>query len=297
MKEMSATQYDLSFDATESVRTVVGNLRCMNMMTYDDMSSEEVDEAQDAFCELLAGVGQNVSMLVFECDSVITPGAILATEPLDITHPYADHKRAEDLCAHGYLDGKVGGEIAVSIWFDGNSEHFGDNDRSVELYTVLRPFRVAFVTYGGYEPRGWGYSRATTCVVSSVIDIPAGDYLVGASGPAYSKHSIDVVSYLGPAGEADRESLFYALVEDEDWPDSHAYAGCDSCGARWDAESGSWHFEPSDAGYDGVPADLEAFDYDDMAFDADGKPQCPHCSSDDDSGTPTGAGRLYFQAS
>jgi hypothetical protein len=54
---------------------------------------------------------------------------------------------------------------------------------------------------------------------------------------------------------------------------SHCGAGCDTCGGRWLAESGSWHFAPDDGADDG-------WDFDDADdFDERNTIACPSCGT------------------
>ncbi len=294
MFDVTAQKYSLTIDADETLRATVGN------WGVDAPDGEPVD-ADDLFA--LLGIGTRVSVYVFSPDTPVTAEAIMLLAGSngdgygwDISSHW-DHESWARLAEAGYAERET-----RSAWFDGNSETYASEHRSVELYRVLSAFRAVTVEYNGYRiaDGAYGIRRATTCRIVDSVLIPAGDYARAKSGDYIMG---DVCSaYLGTDALGDHitntaETLFYALVEETGFDASRAYAECDSCGARWEAEGG-WHFLPSDAGFSDVPADLKPFDYDDTTGHDGNTIDCPHCSPEsDDANEPTGPGRVGFSVS
>jgi hypothetical protein len=195
------------------------------------------------------------------------------------------------------------GAKVESVWFDGNSEHYGSNDRSVDLVTVREGFRmweVEILGWGSPSSR-FGVGPATDVRVRDSYLVRPGTYLCGEEFSRYGGTGApDVVAYVGPAemhldryGYSDtREHLFYALAESEGWCADRAFAGCDTCGGRWAAEGGSWRFR-HDVDLAEGPV-VEDFDYDDTSGHDGSSVACPSGTAVEDDACIPCSGRVFF---
>jgi hypothetical protein len=152
----------------------------------------------------------------------------------------------------------------------------------VTLVHVVRPFALVGVRYW-LTPEanrqvvltGHAYADRWT-VTGRTYQVPPGWYLVGETGDFTSS----LVGVAGMAREDDADPYSVAdgltcwLHEVEGFGASRCTAECQSCRARWMAESGSWHFEADDC-------DADGWDFDD-ATDVDEEHNtvaCPSCGT------------------
>lgn len=145
-----------------------------------------------------------------------------------------------------------------------SSSAYLDDDRIVLAVTVHHAFKLVPVTYRWNEgSRTGAYSACLWTVGETITIVPAGVYVIGQSGNAYHR-STDIIRYVGE--NADTESLFYQIMEDEEFGASQAIARCSVNEEHvWTAESGSWRFSPADY-FDAANAPFPGFAFDDAEF-------------------------------
>ncbi|ONH25187.1 hypothetical protein [Pseudofrankia asymbiotica] len=129
-----------------------------------------------------------------------------------------------------------------------SSASYLDEGRSLTAIRVLRPFHTVGVVYRWRRallgpPDSWD-------IVTRPGVIWPGVYVRGAVGD-YRLRDVGLV-YAGPP-ELDTDALIYAIRDESDVFTCHAV--CDSCGADWYADDGSWIFRANRAHAD--------FDYND----------------------------------
>jgi hypothetical protein len=172
----------------------------------------------------------------------------------------------------------AGGLLRVRpVWAEESSAAYLSQGRRLSLVQVRRPFVV--FDAGDHADDAAAGGRG---VDGGSGVVAAGWYLLGEVG--------DVVPDLVGAGRLDLdeagaggvdagvlvEGLVDRLVETDGFGASLCVAGCGACGARWLAESGSWHFIPA-AGSGVVVA---GWDFDDAeGFGGDGTIGCPACAA------------------
>jgi len=274
---VSVSAYSLSVDAAETMRTV--------------LDSENRTRGQRLVTALEFASRDSAATAVYP----VPPFAHLDLDSLDPARCVLPDVAAElpcwvvrQLAAAGYLTTR-------SVWRDTSGETYADDGRTLTLVQVVRPFALVRVQYGHTNPYStgpadrWEVTERTPLVGRGwYLLAETGDYrseLVGAAGLDVFDSDTD----LHP--DAAAELLTIHIAEIEGFGASTCQAGCDRCGARWSADSGSWHFHPDSELFrpDGTePADavpVQTFHFDDADDFADDTIRCPHC----------GTGRVGFQ--
>ncbi|GAA1748640.1 hypothetical protein [Streptomonospora arabica] len=158
------------------------------------------------------------------------------------------------------------------VFSEGVGTSYLNEGRVLTAVRVLRPFAVVTVAYRWTGAR-LGYADRWTITDRTPV-VGTGTYLVGMVGDF-------AMTYVGATGldatgdepGMSDDLLFMWLVEQEGFLASTCLAGCDACGGRWEADGGSWHFQPEYA------SDADAFDFDDTE-DHDGDTvACPCCAT------------------
>jgi hypothetical protein len=166
-----------------------------------------------------------------------------------------------------------------TVLHETSSNSYLSDGRIITAVEVLRPFALVAVQYRFSREAnrrvvtdGHAYADRWQFGDRSYI-VPAGWYMVAETG--------DYVTRLdGVIGmDAMSDDTVCWLDSLEGFSASHCAAGCQDCGARWMAWSGSWHFDPDDCVADAWDFD-DADDFDDTA----GTVACPSC----------GTGRVAF---
>ncbi len=160
---------------------------------------------------------------------------------------------------------KAGLVTTRTVLHESTSENYLSDNRIVTAVRVLRPFALVSVAYRWSSRSLLGYADRWEITDRSYI-VPAGCYLVGEVGELV----YDLAGVAGMAGDSD--DTFYWLYDLEGFSASHCLAGCDSCGARWSAECGSWRFE-ADA------CDARSWSFDDAEGFEGNTIACPRCAS------------------
>jgi len=269
MLHVTAEQYRLSVDADDALTDIMGD--------YDTEKGEVFQELWYAMDD------HRTALFVVPLDhdeetklEWFTPNRDAPEFVAEVGRHYR-HETVKELHAAGYLDRP---EADTLVYERSEGSYFYD-DFCLELYTVTRGFRGIVVHYI-YPNLGLG--GPSRWEVTDEFEIPAGHYVVAQTGQmSFYLHS---VGYADPE-DFDREGAAYAAYDGEDRSASRMDAGCSESDAHlWEAESGSWRFEPSND-Y-GDESECSAFDYDDAeGFDSDDRIACPE---------PGCSGRVGFQA-
>ena len=235
-------------------------------------------------------------------DSADTDGGAPLTEALELAASGSDvfvvapsvELRPADFLPGGVADGwavvsatavdgvlsalERSGYVAVSgVWSETASGAYLSTGRVLVAVRVLRAFTLAALSYGWSDRYGQG--PADRCEIAQrSCPVGSGWYVVGMVGDCtctlVGAARVDVDDSADPGETAER--LTYWAAEIEGFGASHCSAGCDSCGGRWFAESGSWHFTAEHAA-DGT---ADGWDFDDVEdFDEQGTAACPACRS------------------
>ncbi|UJW32619.1 hypothetical protein L3Q67_02175 [Saccharothrix sp. AJ9571] len=159
---------------------------------------------------------------------------------------------------------------ARTVLHETSSEGYLSDGRAVTAVHVVRPFALVAVHYRFSREAdsrairyGHAYADQWNITDRSYI-VPTGWYLVGEVGDYRAELS-------GVAGmNADPDGFVFEL---EGFGASTCSAECGSCGARWSAESGSWHFRAEEC-------DADGWNFDDADVDeTTGTVSCPACSA------------------
>lgn len=158
-----------------------------------------------------------------------------------------------NLCEGGY----IAEPEPRNVVSEDSGQGYLSDDVHISAVTVVRPFTLVMVEYSEYDLyRNGGYARKWSV---DTVEIPAGLYVIAERGQlSMSLHSIGY----DDRTDIDLESLGLEILEDEDFTTCHMSAGCSANdGHRWEAECGSWNFDPSQDGE--AREDLLEFAYDD----------------------------------
>jgi hypothetical protein len=177
------------------------------------------------------------------------------------------------LAAAGYLS-------VHGVWSETASQAYLSTGRELVAVRVLRPFVLLAVAYSWSDRYRPGV--ADRCEITDRSrPVEPGWYVVGTVGDfgvsrLVGAARVDVGDDADPGEAAER--LTYWAVEVEGFGASRCSAGCESCGGRWYAECGSWHFTAEDGTT--TASAVEGWDFDDAAdFDELGTVACPACQS------------------
>jgi hypothetical protein len=253
MMNVTVDQYKISADAADTVRSVLGNIG-------DTARGRRLSDAMRDMRQ------SQVTAYIVPAWETIRPEDYLPENPrFDSADPYGSE--VQSLVEAGFAE-------SFDILHEDSSSTYLDEGRVMTGVRVLRDFVIQHVNYtwsadANFRLARYGHSYADGWSLGyrSAI-VKAGVYVIGETGD----FRMDLVgaSFLGE--DCDPESLFYTIMEDEDFGASRASAGCSADeGHRWDAESGSWHFSGEYA--DGSAPDFDFDDADD--FDADETFACP----------------------
>lgn len=258
--ETSVSKYSLAVDASESLSVMVeaaGN--SWGRRLYDALT-----------LAMGAGVTFVVNPYVNMSREDFAPSWAGFPETPAVGGPRVDRVLA-NLEDAGYVSSRT-------VLHETPSNAYLSDERVVTAVQVLRPFALVSVAYGwspGADRRilrdGSALADRWDVIERSYI-VPAGWYLVGETG----EFVFDLACVAGVEGDADD---FGWLFELEGFGVSSCMAGCESCGSRWLAESGSWHFRAEDC----VSVDWD-FDHADDVDEQTNTVACPQC----------GAGRVGF---
>ncbi|WP_163511213.1 hypothetical protein [Fodinicola acaciae] len=158
-------------------------------------------------------------------------------------------------------------------WYETSNDTYLSDGRALTIVRVPQtviPVEVRYTMPDYIKPSGWTYASSWR-ITEQLDPVPAGWYLIGEEGD-YRMRTVGVSCLGNVNGISDDFGCHAAEVEG--FLASHCMAECDTCGMRWAAESGSWHFVP-DWGYDAAPWDFDDAD----GFDVDDCITCPHCST------------------
>lgn len=145
-----------------------------------------------------------------------------------------------------------------ALWSETSGQAYLSNGRTVTAVRVLRPFALVGVRYS-FSPTVYrdvarhGYAYADRWEITDrTYIVPAGWYVMGEVGDYVL--SLVGVTGIAPSNGAHpddvAEHLAYWVSDIDGFGAAHCGAGCDACGGRWLAESGSWHFAPDDDAHD-----------------------------------------------
>ncbi|MCE7007085.1 hypothetical protein LWC34_30285 [Kibdelosporangium philippinense] len=182
-----------------------------------------------------------------------------------------DMPDVEDRSVAGVLDKlQAAGYVTTRTMLrETSSQSYLSDGRTVTAVQVLRPFALVGVEYQWSREAdsrairyGHAYADRWEITDRSYI-VPAGWYLVGEIGD----YTAELVGVAGMDGDTDGW-----VFELEGFDASQCAAGCQSCGARWMAYGGSWHFDADDC-------DADAWDFDDAddIDDTSNTVACPAC--------------------
>jgi hypothetical protein len=258
--DVSVAQYELWVDGAETVRAV---LESADIDAGGPLAEalELATSGSDVFAVAPSDRVQAADFLPGAADG---GGVIVSADTVDGV--------LSSLAKAGYLSG-----VHV-VWSETASQAYLSTGRELLAVRVLRPFALVAVTYS------WsGASRVGPAERCEVTDrsrpVEPGWYVVGTVGDFGASRlvgvaGVDVGGCTDPQEAAER--LTYWAVEVEGFGASRCLAGCESCGGRWYAECGSWHFTAEDD----AASTVDGWDFDDAAdFDERGTVACPACQS------------------
>lgn len=258
--EASVSRYSLMVDASDSIRAML-----------DSAGTPWGRRLHEA---LMFAMSESVACAVGPC-SPVTPEDV---RPDSSTH--ADLPDVADRSVGGVLRRLRGAGFldTHTVWVETSSEAYLSDGRTVTAVHVVRPFALVgvhyWLTFGARQQVvATGYADADRWKITDrTYIVPAGWYLIGETGD-YETSLVGVAGMARDDG-CDADILTCWLAEVEGFSASSCAAECASCGARWMAQSGSWHFRADEC-------DADNWDFDDAA-DVDEECNtvaCPSCGT------------------
>jgi hypothetical protein len=254
--EVSVARYELSVDASDTVRAV--------------LESADMARGQSLADALLMGSCQPDVFIVAPSAPVraedFRPGQTPDTRPESVAAATVDGVLSV-LADGGYLE-------SYDVWAETSSQAYLSEGRVLAAVRVLRPFTLLSVVYR-WSSSGLLGPADQWEITDRTSTVEAGWYLVGLTGDVtghlVGAAGVDVEGSDDPRDTAGR--LTDWAVNVEGFLASHCAAGCDRCRAAWYAESGTWHFTPEH----GSTA-VDGWDFDDVEdVDDRGMIACPAC--------------------
>jgi hypothetical protein len=252
--EVTVEQYALSVDAADTVRAV--------------LETTDTDRG-DLLAAALRLAASAAAVYVTDLNEVVASGGLPPSAP----SAQVSASTVDGVLAELASSGAVG---VHHLWAETSTDAYLSEGRRFTAVWVRRPFVAVRVEHAPGLPARWEGWR----IAERTRIVPAGWYLLGEVGDVVTRLVGAGMLHLPESGDADAaavaEGLAGRLVETDGFGASRCDAGCRACGARWYAESGSWHFTP-DSSRD---TDVPAWEFDDAEdFRDDGTIACPACGS------------------
>jgi hypothetical protein len=254
---VSVARYELCVDAADTIRAV---LDCGDT------------DAGGPLAEALRFACTEFDVLAVPASGPLRPGELLPG------HGSADVAEVSAHTADNVLSAlrQAGYVGAYDLSAETHSEAYLSTGRTLTAVHVLRPFALVAVACSWSNPDA--DRPADRCEITGRSGpVQPGWYVVGVVGDVYGRTVVGAANVEAddsdhPKDTAERLAGWADNVEG--FSASHCAAGCNACGARWYAESGSWQFRP-----DGDSAtDVDGWDFDDVDdVDDRGMIACPAC--------------------